>query len=316
MQKPVNQEGLLSRARASALALIVATGLLIYLCYRLIEPFLPALAWALALAVVAQPLHRRLKDIVPFPNLAAGLSTAAVAAIVLIPALFVTHQLVQQGNRYAQTIEAQLSSGQWREQLSGNPLATRVLNWLDTPEVQDPGGSQAAQKDETTESPEPTEASPTDDIGPELARDITGGVTSFVGGTIWVGMQLFITLMALFFFLRDRQAALSTLRSLLPLAHSEADEVFARVDNTIRAMVFGSLIVALIQGCMGGLMFWWLGLPAPLVWGAIMAVLAVVPMLGSSVVWLPASIVLGHSGRVDESCDPRGLGRVRNRTDR
>jgi predicted PurR-regulated permease PerM len=299
MQQPVNHEGVLSRARASALVLIVATGVLVYLCYRLIEPFLPALAWALALAVVAQPFHRRLTRIVPFPNLAAGLSTVIVAVIVLGPALFVTHQLVQQGTRYARTIEGQLESGQWRERLSRNPVAARVLSWIDSPGAQDPGAGQRGQKSDdnsTTGNQESSDASPVDGIGPALTRNVTGGVTSFVGGTIWIGMQLFITLMALFFFLRDRQPALAKLRSLLPLAHSEADEVFARVDNTIRATVFGSLVVALIQGCMGGLMFWWLGLPAPLVWGAIMALLAVVPVLGSSVVWLPAAIILAIQG--------------------
>jgi predicted PurR-regulated permease PerM len=96
--------------------------------------------------------------------------------------------------------------------------------------------------------------------------------------------------------LRDRHLALRSLRSLLPLTHSEADEVFTRVDDTITATVFGSLVVAFAQGCMGGLIFWWLGLPSPLLWGAVMGVLAVIPVLGTFVIWMPTAMALALQG--------------------
>jgi predicted PurR-regulated permease PerM len=128
------------------------------------------------------------------------------------------------------------------------------------------------------------------------AEAITGGVGPVLSGTIWLATQLFIMLMSLFFFLRDRHRALGVARSLMPLSNSETDEVFSRVDDTIHAMLYGSLVVALVQGTMGGLMFWWLGLPAPLVWGAVMSVLAVVPVLGTFVVWAPTAVVLAAQG--------------------
>ena len=72
--------------------------------------------------------------------------------------------------------------------------------------------------------------------------------------------------------------------------------LFVRVTDAIVATVYGTLAVAAVQGCLGGLMFWWLGLPAPLLWGMVMGLLAVVPVLGAFVVWIPAAIFLVLEG--------------------
>jgi predicted PurR-regulated permease PerM len=74
------------------------------------------------------------------------------------------------------------------------------------------------------------------------------------------------------------------------------DRLFSRVGDTVHATMYGTLAVAAIQGTLGGLMFWWLGLPAPLLWGLVMGVLAVVPVLGAFVVWIPATLFLALDG--------------------
>ncbi|HYG34165.1 MAG TPA: AI-2E family transporter, partial [Clostridia bacterium] len=68
--------------------------------------------------------------------------------------------------------------------------------------------------------------------------------------------------------------------------------VFTRLRDTVHASIFGTLVVATVQGTLGGLMFWWLGLPAPLLWGFAMGLLSVIPVLGAFVIWIPAAIVL------------------------
>ena len=297
-----SETGVISRPRALALVLTIATGLVIYLCYRLASPFLPALAWALALAVIAHPLHRRIAKRVPYPGLAAGISAAVVALIVLLPAVFVTHRLVTEGEHLTKNVQTELTSDNWKDRLKSSPALSQLVGWL-APEI--PPAPSPPEKVESQESPKPADANqerPPDtvpDAAPVLnqaATAVTGGLTSFVSGTVWLGMQMFITLMALFFFLRDRQHVMRSLRSLLPLSHTEADEVFTRVDDTITATVFGSLVVAFVQGCMGGLIFWWLELPSPLLWGAVMGILAVIPVLGTFVIWMPTAIVLALQG--------------------
>jgi predicted PurR-regulated permease PerM len=74
------------------------------------------------------------------------------------------------------------------------------------------------------------------------------------------------------------------------------DRLFSRVGDTVYATIYGTLAVAAVQGTLGGLMFWWLGLPAPLLWGLVMGVLAVVPVLGAFIVWIPAALFLALDG--------------------
>ena len=74
------------------------------------------------------------------------------------------------------------------------------------------------------------------------------------------------------------------------------DRLFERVGDSIHATIYGTLVVSAVQGLLGGLMFWWLGLPAPLLWGVVMGLLAVVPVLGAFVVWIPAAFFLALEG--------------------
>jgi predicted PurR-regulated permease PerM len=101
----------------------------------------------------------------------------------------------------------------------------------------------------------------------------------------------------LFYFVRDRRLVTDGLRQFVPLADHETRLVFARVVDTVHATVFGALAVAAVQGFMGGLMFWVLGLPAPLLWGTVMAVLATIPVMGTFVIWAPAAVVLLLEGQ-------------------
>jgi predicted PurR-regulated permease PerM len=126
----------------------------------------------------------------------------------------------------------------------------------------------------------------------QISKGLTSGASAVVSVSVAVIVELLITLFALFYFFRDRRPALRGLRSLVPLSEDETDAVFVRVKDTIYATVYGTLTVALVQGCLGGLMFWVLGLPAALLWGTVMAVLAVVPVLGAFVVWVPAALFL------------------------
>jgi len=72
--------------------------------------------------------------------------------------------------------------------------------------------------------------------------------------------------------------------------------LFGDVSDTVHATLYGTLAVAVVQGTLGGLMFWWLGLPAPLLWGIVMGLLAVVPVLGAFVIWIPAALFLVLEG--------------------
>jgi predicted PurR-regulated permease PerM len=122
------------------------------------------------------------------------------------------------------------------------------------------------------------------------------GVPRVLSGTFRAGMELLITVFALFYFIRDGDDVRRLIRSLLPFGNRDADRFLTRISDTVYATTWGTVVVAAVQGALGGLMFWWLGLPAPLLWGTVMALLAIVPVLGAFVVWVPAAIVLALDG--------------------
>lgn len=125
---------------------------------------------------------------------------------------------------------------------------------------------------------------------------LTNTAASFVRGSIVRLIGFVLTFYILFYFLRDRSAALESLRPLSPLSKLDMNRLFNEIIDTVHATLYGTLAVAIVQGTLGGLMFWWLGLPAPLLWGIVMGLLAIVPVLGAFVIWIPAALFLALEG--------------------
>jgi len=259
------------RRQGKTFVLLGATALGLYLCYRLTASFLPAVAWALALAVMFVPLQRRLESALRRPGAAAFISVLLIGVMVIIPATFVAQQLVVQAAKGADLFEVRFNAGEWRHTLDSQPrlaqLAGIIQQRADLP-----------------------------DLVKSFAAWLSTGAGALVKGSIYQVIGLCLTFYLLFFFLRDRRTVLQSLRSLSPLPDETMDRLFHQVDDTIHATVYGTLAVALLQGVLGGLMFWWLGLPAPIFWGGVMALLAIVPVLGAFVVWIPAALYLASAG--------------------
>ena len=259
-----------ARSHSHTLVLTAATAVGIYLCYRMAMPFLSAIVWALTLAVVLAPFHRWLESKLKCRNLSAVLSVVVVGLIVVVPATFVGHRLVQEVANGAELVKTKVESGEWRHSLEAYPRLAPLSDWMDRQNL------------------------------PETVKTVALWMTttgaSFVKGSVVQAISFLLTFYLLFFFLRDRRAVLQLLRSLSPLSEVEMDRLLGRVGDTICATIYGTLAVSAAQGLLGGLMFWWLGLSAPLLWAVMMALLAVVPVLGAWVVWIPAALFLASEG--------------------
>ena len=103
---------------------------------------------------------------------------------------------------------------------------------------------------------------------------------------------------------------LGAIRDHAPLARPEMDDALSRLADTIYATLYGTLAMAALQGALGGLMFWWLGLPAPLLWGLVMAVLSIIPVFGAFIVWVPAALYLALTGEYGKAAILAGWGAI------
>ncbi len=260
-----------SRSHIHTLVLMAVTVVGIYFCSQLAAPFLPAFAGALALAVLFAPLHRWLESKVKYPNLAATICVLVVAVIVVVPAAFVAERLISEAARGAETFKAMVESGEWRRAFEAYPLMAPVGHWIER-QFDLSGMVNTA------------------------TSWLTGTAASFVQGSVLQLIGVVMTFYIFFYFLRDRGAALELLRSLSPLSATDMNRMFNDVSDTVHATLYGTFAVAVVQGTLGGLMFWWLGLPAPLLWGIVMGLLAVVPVLGAFVIWIPAALFLVLEG--------------------
>jgi predicted PurR-regulated permease PerM len=254
-----------------AFAVTVATLIGLYICFLLAVPFLAALTGALTVAVLAVPLQRRLERGLRRPSLAAGISTALLALIVVLPLGLLTHQLAGEVGTGAAAVQQQVMNGGLQRNLQALPL----VGW-----IADLFGGQLDVR--------------------SIFSTLSGWLTNLGGYMVQGSLSYLITILLtfyfLFYFLRDREDALRQLKIMSPLSDNETDRLLGRASDTIHAMLFGTVITAAVQGALGGLIFWLLGLPNPVFWGLVMALLAIVPVLGTFVIWIPAAIYLAAVG--------------------
>lgn len=254
-------------SRFGRLALAIASVVGILLCVLIAWPFLGAITWAVTLAILFLPLHARVEGIVKYPNIAALLSTAIVVIVVVVPAAFVVERLITEAASGIQSLQTRVESGELQVLLDSHPALAPLGKWIDR----------------QFDLPSMMSA---------VATWFSNLGATFVVGSMLQAVELFITFYLLFYFLRDRRFAKTMVTSWLPLAQPETGKLLRRVAETVHATVYGTLAVAAVQGTLGGLMFWVLGLPTPLLWGLVMGLLSIVPLLGAFIVWIPAAMLL------------------------
>lgn len=253
------------------MALAIATLAGVLLCLLIAWPFLGAITWALTLAILFSPLHVAVEKMIRHRNIAALLSTSVVTVVVVVPTVFVGERLITEAASGILALQLRVEKGELQALLDSHPALAPIGDWIDR------------QFDLPS-------------MMAGLASWLSNLGASFLKGSLLQAAEALITFYLLFYFLRDRQEAKSIILSWLPLSKAETEKMLRRVAETVHATVYGTLAVAAVQGTLGGLVFWVLDLPTPLLWGLVMGLLSIVPVLGAFVVWIPAAILLVING--------------------
>ncbi|MGB7922285.1 MAG: AI-2E family transporter [Pyrinomonadaceae bacterium] len=264
------------KIQARWIALLAASAIALYLCWLMLQPFLGVLIWAAVLVVVFYPVHRRLVERTKRPATSALLSSLMVIVAILAPLTLITLALFNQLSGLTQNLPANLSS-----LLDPNsPITGRALGWLRQYVDVDQMLSQEAIAERVK----------------AMSGTIAGRTLGFVGGVLGAVVQIFFIIFTMYYLFRDGDRIVGALPDVMPLERSQSEEIMARTREVIAASVYGVLVIALIQGALGGVAFWALGVPSPLVWAVVMTFLSMIPMAGSFIVWVPAVIYLGMTG--------------------
>jgi predicted PurR-regulated permease PerM len=248
--------------------------LLGYLVFRIVQPFIIPLAWSAVLAIFFYPVYLRLQKRIS-PTWAALCCTIGVTLLLIAPVLFIMWHAAR---------EALDASAYFRESISsGAPLLRPDL--LDSFRRHLPQSLQGVDLMDTMRQG-------AEQIGAYLASRVGGLVKNLLSFFV----NLFILLFALFFVLRDGEKILRAVRHLILFEREIQDEMLRESRDLIFASVAVALLIAAIQGVLGGLAFRLTGLPAPVFVGVVIGFCSIVPVVGSALVWIPAALWLGLSG--------------------
>ncbi|CAL76477.1 conserved hypothetical protein; putative membrane protein [Bradyrhizobium sp. ORS 278] len=246
-------------------------------------PFYGALLWGVVGAIVFAPLHRRVSQSMRGRDgLAAALVVLLVVLIIIIPFSLIAAALAQQAaGVYGQVQGGQLDVTQYFQKML-DALPSWIVDLLNRFGL----GSLAGLKDR---------------LSALLLRGsqvIAGQALNIGQGTFEFFVSLFLMLYLLFFLLRDEETLSRRIADAIPLRDEQRDALLAKFIIVIRATMKGNLAVALAQGALGGLIFWFLGITAPLLWAVVMAFMSLLPAVGAGIVWFPVALYLLATGSI------------------
>ncbi len=258
--------------------LIIALLVAGYACYQLIAPYINSIVMAFIISLLLFPLHEWIEKKLPgHPNIASLLSCTALIFIIVLPLLAVFAAIVQQGSVASQNIYHWVSGGGVQDFLQqpwivkGVKLANEYLPFeeINPKEIAEKIGQLASAFGTNLVS---------------ISAKILGDATSFLASFL---LMLFV----LFFLLRDHDKIIRTIRHILPLSRSQEDKLLDEIEKVSKSAVLGSFLTAIAQGVAGGIGMWICGF-AGLFWGAMFGFASFVPVVGTALIWIPATAYL------------------------
>jgi predicted PurR-regulated permease PerM len=277
---PVN-----SPALEGAAFLLLLVGITLAFGWILL-PFYGAVFWSIVLAILFAPLNRRLRQALnDRRTLAALITLAIVLVIVILPLALLSTALVKE----ASDVIARIQSGELNFVRYFEQILARLPDWverlLDRFGIGDLGALQERLSASAAKG-----ASPFARSAAQFAAGLGQDAMNFV-------VSLFIAVYLAFFLIRDGSLLARRMKTAIPLDGQYKRDLFAKFAAVVRATVKGNVVVAIVQGLLGGLAFWFLGLKGVLVWGTVMAFLSLLPAIGAGLVWFPVAAYLLATGR-------------------
>lgn len=257
-----------------ALVVTIAFGLVI-------EPFFAAILWGVIAAILFVPLNRRLLTRMPGHRTSAALLTLLfIIALIIVPAILLSMALVQEATVFygrIQSGEIDFAALFTRLQAS---LPGWASSWLDRFGLADLDSVRERLRDGLADS----------------ARLIATQAVVIGQGAFSLLMALGVMLYLTFFLLRDGDALVEHIKTSTPLRSSPRQALLHQFVTVIRATVKGSIVVAIVQGLIGGIVFWGLGVEGALLWGVVMGFFSLLPAIGTGLVWVPVAVYLLVTG--------------------
>jgi len=268
------------RKKFSRTFLLLLLAFITIVFVRMIQPFILTLLLAAIAAGLTYPLYRRIERL-----LGGRQTAAAIVALVLVLVVIVTPLLGLLGVVAAQAVSVGQSAGPWvKAQLDSPSDLARYLHRLPFYEYIEPYRGQILER--------------LGEIASRISQFLVNGLSAATKGTVGFFFQFFIMLYAMYFFLVGGRATLERVTSHVPLPEKDVRMMLDKFVSVSRATIKGTLVVGIVQGGLAGIAFAVVGIHGAVFWATVMAVLSIIPAVGSGLVWVPAAIFLVVTDRV------------------
>jgi predicted PurR-regulated permease PerM len=265
----------LERFGARWIGLLAATLIALYLCWLMILPFVEVFLWATVLVIIFYPVHVRILRRIGRPSGAAILSCLFVGIVIVGPLTLVAIAIANEAVDAADSLHAGVS-----KVLEPNSRVRLFAErWVDVNAFT--GAQWKAALVEWVQ---------------ERGGNLAGQTAQIAGRVLRALVKVVLVVFTMYYLFRDAERVKGALHDVLPLEWEQSHAIFVRTHQVISASVYGVVVIAAIQGTLGGLAFWMLGLPSPLMWGGVMVLLAMIPVVGSTIVWIPTAAYLLLTG--------------------
>lgn len=250
--------------------LLVSVGFL-----YLLSPYFTAIFWSLIFAVLFRPVHRYLLKLMPDRrNTATFLTLISAILIAIVPLSLITASLTKEVViLYGRVQSGELNLGLYADHIFQN-LPAFAKEILERYQINDVFGLREKLMV----------------LFNNTSRLLADELVSVSQNTFSFIISMGIMLYLLFFFIRDGSDIQENLKRLIPLSHTHKFHLFEKFLTVVRATVKGNMLVAIIQGTLGGIIFAILGIQGSLLWGVVMAFLSLLPAVGAAIIWLPVAI--------------------------
>lgn len=256
---------------------------LIVLSFIIVRPFIISILTSLILAYIGTPLYKKIRKKIKNRNISALITTIILILLILIPSFLILQTLLKEAYIIYPSIKETISSGDFFPdkclQNSGDfscKIAGTIEGFLSNPQTR-------LYLDNAITG-----------ISNYLIKHISN---FFISLPLFI-LNSFIVVFSVFFVFRDGPVLLEKVSKLLPLRKQHKEQVFTKFKDVAFAVIYGSIIVAIVQGIVGAIGFFFVGIKGPIFWGIMMMFLALLPFLGTSIVWFPASMGLILTGYI------------------
>lgn len=263
--------------------LLIVLAIVFYFVGRILKPFFPALTWAAILATVFYPLYQRAGRFLHPRELASALCCLLLTVAIILPVVSLFFLMAGESVKAYKNLENVVASGVPAKiaAIRNSPRFVKLANHLRELGLPEPNIGDTAMRAVRAGS-----------------RFLVEHSAALVSGFLNFVVQLFVMLFGLYYLFLHGPQILRELRSLVPLRPEYEEQIIQKFKGVVHATFTGILAVALIQGALGGLGFLVFGISSPLLWGATMALVSLVPVVGTALVWGPVVIFYLLTGSV------------------